>query len=100
MRQVDVRAGRALAEGRRLKVAVAQASLPVEPDFDERRFAASLEAYTSLSRRAASQGAELVVWPQNAYERRVAMKRLRGGAMRPPASPSRATGQRVGRMAA
>ena len=74
MRQIDARLTEAFREGRRMKAAVVQASIPVEAEFDEERFKSSLAAYNALSREAAGTGAELVVWPQNAYERRIGMR--------------------------
>ncbi|PCI36583.1 MAG: hypothetical protein COB53_09095, partial [Elusimicrobia bacterium] len=70
MHSIDGLLEGARARGSEMVVAVPQASIP----FSRRRSGQFVEeniaVYRNLTRMAISQGADLIVWPQNTYERR------------------------------
>ncbi len=50
----------------RLRIGLVQASVPQDEKWDERLEARNAEWHAALTRQAAAQGAELVVWPESA----------------------------------
>ena len=51
--------------GRPVRVALVQGNIPQEQKWDESHAGPILEAYLSLTREAASRGAQLVIWPES-----------------------------------
>lgn len=66
---LDASDAAALAEGRVLKAALLQGAVPIGRRNDPRWNAENIGVYATLTGRAAAEGAELVVWPANTYER-------------------------------
>jgi apolipoprotein N-acyltransferase len=70
IRQVDAAVEAARASGRRLRVALIQGAVPRDERNVPELFERNLGVYNALTRRALESGpADLVVWPQDAYER-------------------------------
>lgn len=69
IRSVDREVAAAREAGRGLSVAVIQPSIPTGVWERPKEVAGAAESLTALTRRAAADGARLVVWPENVYWR-------------------------------
>jgi apolipoprotein N-acyltransferase len=61
-----IRDGRLTREGTPLRVALIQGNVPQSEKWDPSRAEAIFERYLRMTRQAAAQGAELIVWPESA----------------------------------
>lgn len=53
--------------GARARISVIQGNIPQEMKWDGRSTTDIIEVYSSLTRRAAMEGADMIVWPETAY---------------------------------
>jgi apolipoprotein N-acyltransferase len=84
IREVDAQVRRSLDAGASLRVALIQGDVPDPERFDPARLVAHHELYNQLMREASAQGPlDLIVWPENTYERLIAFPDGDGEFARP-----------------
>lgn len=69
LKSLDAADARALAQGRVVRAALLQGAVPIERRNAPPWAAENIGVYAALTQKAADEGAELVVWPANTYER-------------------------------